>query len=116
MHVDDLILAVLTLWAVFLQLFTWYFITDPVPGSRWRRRFIRIRDLKPVSKILLVQKVVLTLFVVLVWVARLTGGFPGQEWFAIGLYASAAAVAAAAFIDLRILQLPREREIRKPRG
>lgn len=113
MVVDDLILAVLMTWVVPLQLFTWYFVTDAVPGRRWRRRLIDIRELKPVSKILLIQKQVLTLVVVFVGVVRFTGGFPGREWFALALYIAAVAVAWAAFIDLRILQIPREREIRR---
>lgn len=113
MQVDDLILSVLLTWVVPLQLFTWYFITTPVEGARWRRRFVSIRGLKPVSKILLAQKQVLTLFVVFVAFVRFTGGFPGREWFALALYVAAVAVAWAAFIDLRILQVPGEREIRR---
>lgn len=114
MRIDDVILAVLLTWTVPLVLFTYYFVTDPVPGKQWRRRVIDIRTLKPVSKILLAQKVALTLVVVFIGVVRFTGGFPGREWVAFALYALLVVIAWAAFIDLRLLQLPRERELREP--
>lgn len=112
MLINDIILAVLLTWAAPLMLFTVYFVTDPVPGTRWRRRLIDLRTLKPVSKILLTQKVALTLVVVFIGVVRFTGGFPGREWVAFGLYTLLVAIAWAAFIDLRLLQVPQERRIR----
>lgn len=112
MPLDDVILVVLLTWILPLQLFTFYFVTDPVPHTRWRRRLINLRDLRPVSKILLAQKQALTLVVLFIGVVRFTGGFPGREWVAFALYVSLVAVAWAAFIDLRLLQIPEERKTR----
>ena len=110
--INDAILFVLWAWTAPLLLFIGYFVTDPVPGTRWRRRFIDVRSLQPVSKILLAQKTALVAVVVFITVVRFTGGFPGREWVAFGLYSLLVVVAWAAFIDLRMLQLPQERRLR----
>lgn len=110
--IDDVILFVLFTWVLPLSAFVVYFTTDAVPGKKWRRRMIRLRDLKPVSVILLVQKLAFISVVLFIGIVRFTGGFPGREWVAFALYTLLVLVAWAAFIDLRILQLPRERRIR----
>jgi len=111
--INDVILVVLWVWVVPLVLFIFYFVTDPVPGSRWRRRKIKIRSLQPVSKILLAQKVTLVLVVGFITLVRFTGGGPWRDWMAFGLYVALAGIALAAFIDLRQLQLPQERRLRQ---
>lgn len=110
--INDAILLVLWVWVVPLVLFIFYFVTDPVPGSRWRRRKIQIRSLQPVSKILLAQKVTLVAVVGFITLVRFTGGGPWRDWMALGLYVALAGIAFAAFVDLRQLQLPQERRLR----
>lgn len=110
--INDVILWTLWAWSLPLLLFIFYFTTDPVPRTRWRRRVIDLRSLQPVSKILLAQKFALVAVVVFISVVRFTGGFPGREWVAFALYLLLAVIALAAFIDLRLLQLPQERRMR----
>lgn len=110
--ITDAILGVLWVWCLFLLAFVVYFVTDPVPGTRWRRRLIDVRSLQPVSQILLAQKVAFIAVVLFITVVRFTGGGEWREWVAFGLYTVLALIALAAFIDLRLLQLPQERRLR----
>lgn len=112
MLVDDVILYVLLTWLAPLVLFVAYFITDPVAGTRFRRRFIDLRTLTSISKILLAQKAALILVITFIGIVRFTGGFPGREWVALGLYTLLVVLAWLVFIDLRHLQLPREHRTR----
>lgn len=113
MLIDDIILIVLALWAVPLGLFVFYFVTDPVPGTRFRRRVIDLRSLERVSLILIIQKLSLIAVIVFIFAVRFTGGFAGREWVAFGLYGLLVLVASAAFFDMRREQLPRERLMRR---
>lgn len=112
MTIDDIILLVLLSWAVPLALFTFYFVTDPVRGTRFRRRFIDLRTLTTVSKILLAQKVAFLSVVVFIGIVRFTGGFPGREFVALVLYSLLVILAWLVFADLRAMQLPGERKVR----
>lgn len=110
--IDDIILAVLLLWLVPLVRFVFFALTDAVPGTRFRRRLVALRSLAPITRMLLAQKTTIILVVLFIGVVRFTGGFPGREWVALGLYTLLVAVAFAVDIYQRRLQLPRERRLR----
>lgn len=112
MTIEYLILLILFAWIIPLLSFVFFFVTDPVPGTHHKRRLIDLRTLKPVSKILLGQKLSLSAVVIFIGIVRFTGGFPGREWVAAALYACLVGFAIAALVDLRMLQLPQERRIR----
>jgi hypothetical protein len=115
MLVDDVILLVLLSWVIPLGLFVGYQTTTPVPGSRWRRRFVHPRNLLPITRILVSQKLALMLVVVFIATVRFVGDFPGREWVALGLYTLLVALAWVVFIYQRRLQLPQERKVRRAR-
>lgn len=108
----DVIVFVLLAWVVPLVLFVFYQVTTPVSGARWRRRLVPFRQVRPVTWILIAQKVALILVVGFIGVVRFFGGFPAQDWVAFGLYALLVLLAWTVFAYLRHLQLPRERETR----
>jgi hypothetical protein len=112
MLVDDWILFVLFSWVIPLALAVFYHLTTPVPGRRVARALVHVRDLQPVSRILVTQKVTLILVVSFIAVVRFTGGFPGREWVAFGLYLLLVAVAWWMFVYQRLIQLPFERDTR----
>jgi hypothetical protein len=112
MLVDDWTLVVLFTWVIPLSLAVFYHLTSPVPGRGWLRRVVRFRDLAPISRILAAQKVTLILVVSFIAIVRYTGGFPGREWVAFGLYLLLVIVAWTMFWYQRRIQLPPERDIR----
>lgn len=105
MEINDLIVAILLSWIVPLGLFVFYFATDPVRGSKWRRKLFDLRSLTSVSKFLLAQKFALILVVTFIGIVRFTGGFPGKEIVAVVLYVVLVVLAWGLFIDLRRVQL-----------
>lgn len=113
MTIDDLILFVLLSWVIPLTGFVFYQLTEPVHGAAWLRKPIKLRSLTPITRMLLAQKFGFILTVVFIGVVRFTGGFPGREWVAFGLYTLLVALAWTVFIYLRHLQKPREREMRR---
>lgn len=113
MSIDDLILLVLLSWMLPLLLHEFYALTTPVPGTQWLRKRVRFRDLTPITRMLLLQKAGLILVVGFIGLVRFTGGFPGREWVAFGLYTALVGVAWVIFIYMRRLQLPGERQARK---
>lgn len=112
MVVDDVILVVLLSWVVPLAVFIFYTVTEPVPGTRFLRRWAGVRHLRPVMRILLAQKVSLILVVSFIFTVRLIGDFPGREWVAFGLYLVLVVLAWVITLYLRHLQRPDERRIR----
>lgn len=112
MLVDDVILVVLLAWVVPLAAFIFYTLTEPVPGSRFWRRWGGVRHLRPVMRIILAQKVSLILVVSFIFTVRLVGNFPGREWVAFGLYSLLVVLACVITAYLRVLQRPDEQRIR----
>lgn len=112
MLVDDVILLVLFSWVIPLMLAVFYHLTEPVPGRRWLRRPVKISSLAPVSRILVAQKIAFILVISFIAVVRFTGGFPGREWVALGLYILLVVVAWLMFAYQRHVQKPFERETR----
>jgi hypothetical protein len=112
MLVDDVILFVLFSLVIPLALAVFYHLTKPVPGRGVLRQPVRVSDLAPVSRILVAQKISLILIVSFIAIVRYTGGFPGREWVAFGLYLLLVAVAWTMFAYQRHIQLPFEREAR----
>lgn len=112
MDINDLILLVLLSWLPPLMLHEFYALTTPVPGARWLRKRVRFRDLTPITRMLLAQKLGLILVVSFIGAVRFWGDFTGREWIALGLYAALVGMAWVIFTYMRYLQIPREREIR----
>lgn len=112
MLVDDLILFILPIWVVPLLAFVFYAVTAPLPGRRFARRWMGFRQLRPVMRIIVAQKIGLALVVSFIFAVRFTGSFPGREWVALGLYTILVALAWVITIYLRRLQLPAERTVR----
>ena len=112
MLIDDIILVVLFSWVVPLGLFVFYQVTTAVPFSRWRRRLLRVKEMQPITRILVAQKTALILVVAFIAAVRFLGDFPGREWVAFGLYTLLVALAWVVFIYQRRVQLPQERRIR----
>lgn len=108
MTIESLTLGVLAIWLVPLSLFIFFFSTDPVPGTKHRRRMFDLRTLMPVSKILLSQKFTLIAVILFVFASRLFGDWPGREWLALVLYAALTYIAFLAFFDLRRSQRSQE--------
>lgn len=113
MIVDDWILFVLFSWVIPLALAVFYHLTEPAPGRHYLRRLVRLRDLAPISRILVAQKITLILVVSFIALVRYTGGFPGREWVAFGLYVLLVAVAWLMFAYQRHVQKPYERITRQ---
>lgn len=112
MVVDDWILLVLMSLVVPLVLAIFHHLTEPVPATRHRRRLVSLKGLAPISRILVAQKTVMVLIVSFIGIVRFTGGFPGREWVALGLYLLFVVVAWIMFWYQRRIQLPFERVTR----
>lgn len=110
--IDDLILLVLLSLVVPLLLAVSYHLTEPVPGTRRRRRFLHPRDLAPISRILISQKLVLVAIVTFIGIVRFTGGFPGREWVALVLYVLFVGIAWWMFAYQRSFMKPLEQKAR----
>lgn len=109
---NDLILLVLMSWVLPLALFVYYATTTPISGARWRRRLMPLKSLRPVTVILVAQKIALILVVTFIGLVRFTGGFPGRDWVAFGLYSLLVVLAWTVFIYLRRVQSPHEHTAR----
>lgn len=108
--IENVILVTLALLLVPLLLFAYFASTTKRPGER-RRRFI-FRRLERITQILVAQKLALSAVVVLIFIARFTGGFPGQQIVALSLYVSLVALAWLVFAVLRSMQKPEEKRLR----
>lgn len=112
MLVDDVILFVLFSWVIPLSAFAYFQVTTAVASTRFRRRLLRWREIAPVMRILVAQKVALILVVCFIALVRFFGDFPGREWVAFGLYTLLVGLAWVVLIYQRRVQLPQERRIR----
>lgn len=112
MLIDDVILFVLFSWVVPLGLFVYYQVTTARAGSRRARRRLRWREIAPVMRILVAQKLALILVVGFIALVRFVGDFPGREWVAFGLYTLLVGLAWVVLVYQRRVQLPQERRIR----
>src|SRR5690606_22979848 len=95
MSIEAVIVGVLGVWVVTLALFVFYQATTPVPGSRFWRRPVRLKDLKPITWILIAQKVQFMAVVGFIFWVRFSGGFEAQHVVALCLYSSLVLVAFA---------------------
>lgn len=107
--IENAILVALALLLVPLLLFAFYASTTKQSG-RWRRRFI-FRRLERITQILVAQKLALSAVVILIFIARFTGGFPGQQVVALSLYVTLVALAWLVFAVLRSMQKPEEKRL-----
>lgn len=112
MLIDDVILFVLFSWTIPLGLFVYYQVTTAKAGSRVARRRLKWREIAPVMRILVAQKVALILVVGFIAFVRFAGNFPGREWVAFGLYTVLVGLAWVVLFYQRRVQLPQERRIR----
>lgn len=112
MLIDDVILFVLFSWVIPLGLFVYFQVTTARVGMRRARRGLRWREIAPVMRILVAQKVALILVVAFIALVRFIGDFPGREWVAFGLYTLLVVLAWVVLIYQRRVQLPQERRIR----
>lgn len=112
MSIEHVIVGVLAVWVVVLGAFVFYQATTPVPGSRFLRRPVRLKDLKPITWILVTQKLQLMAVVGFIFWVRFAGSFEAQQVVALCLYSSLVLVACGVLVYLRVLQRPNERRIR----
>ena len=112
MLIDDVILFVLFSWVIPLSLFVYFQVTTARVGSKRGRRRLRFREIAPVMRILVAQKVALILVVGFIAWVRFAGDFYGREWVAFGLYTLLVVLAWIVLIYQRRVQLPQERRIR----
>lgn len=110
---NDVILLLLVSWVIPLGLFVFYAVTTPVPGTAWRRRLMPRRTIRPVTWILVSQKITLILIVAFIALVRAIGDFPGRDWVALSLYTLLPALAWVVFRYLRRLQSDHERALRR---
>jgi hypothetical protein len=103
MTLEDLIVWLLASALIPLGLFIFYYTTEPVPG-RWWRKPSRIWASTPLGRVLLAQKINLFALISFILAVRWTGGFPGREWVAFGLYAALVGLFWTVFIVLRHIQ------------
>lgn len=92
-----------------LLLSVFYYVTKPVPGSRWRQ-FSRAWLSTPIGPVLVAQMVSMIVLLSYILLVRFTGGFPGREVVAIILYALLQAGFWAFFIVLRRTQIQTTRK------
>jgi len=112
MGIETVIVGVLAVWVVALALFVFYQATTPVPGSRFWRRPVKLRDLRPITWILVAQKLSLMAVVGFIFWVRHNGTFEGQNIVALCLYSTLVILAFVVLAYLRVLQAPHERRIR----
>lgn len=113
MGIESVIVGVLAVWVFALALFVFYQATTPVPGTRFWRRPVKLKELKPITWILIAQKVSLIVVVGFIFTVRFTGGFEGKDIVALCLYSFLVLLAFAVLTYLRVLQRPNERRIRR---
>lgn len=112
MLIDDVILFILFSWVIPLGLFVYFQVTTARVGTKRARRGLRWREIAPVMRILVAQKVALILVIAFIALVRFIGDFPGREWVAFGLYTLLVVLAWVVLIYQRRVQLPQERRIR----
>lgn len=112
MLIDDVILFILFSWVIPLGLFVYFQVTTARVGTKRARRGLRWREIAPVMRILVAQKIALILVVAFIALVRFAGDFPGREWVAFGLYTLLVVLAWVVLIYQRRVQLPQERRIR----
>lgn len=115
MMIEAVTFILLTAAEVPLLAFIFYYVTEPVPGTRWRRRFADVRAFTTTGKLILAQKVAWFLLFGLILAVRLFGDFPGREWVALALYTFLVGMFWAVFIDQRVVQVEHERAARRGR-
>ncbi|MFJ2506335.1 hypothetical protein [Microbacterium sp. NPDC087592] len=112
MLIDDVILFVLFSWVIPLSLFVYFQVTTAKHGTKHARRRLKWREIAPVMRILVAQKLALILVVAFIALVRFIGDFPGREWVAFGLYTLLVGLAWVVLIYQRRVQRPQERRIR----
>lgn len=92
-----------------LALTIFYYGTDPVPGTHWRRPSRRFMA-NPFGIVFLLQKFAMLAIFTFIFSVRLIGDYPGREWVALALYGVLEVMFWAVFIVVRRIQIVAERK------